>query len=148
MVYDELDMLQRLKHPHIVKFVDWFESRVRIFPAPAPLLQPADAPRLPRTSTTSSPSWPPVVSCSTGSVNRASSPRRTPRRPSVRSSRPSTTSTRTTSSTEARPPPIPPMSTTPADPSRDRPQAREPPLHQPRHRIRPRPRRFRHCQDA
>lgn len=29
MVYDELDMLQRLKHPHIVKFVDWFESRVR-----------------------------------------------------------------------------------------------------------------------
>lgn len=29
MVYDELSMLQRLKHPHIVKFVDWFESRVR-----------------------------------------------------------------------------------------------------------------------
>lgn len=29
MVYDELEMLQRLKHPHIVKFVDWFESRVR-----------------------------------------------------------------------------------------------------------------------
>jgi calcium/calmodulin-dependent protein kinase I len=29
MVYDELQMLQRLKHPHIVKFVDWFESRVR-----------------------------------------------------------------------------------------------------------------------
>lgn len=28
MVYDELDMLQRLKHPHIVRFVDWFESRV------------------------------------------------------------------------------------------------------------------------
>ncbi|KAG6009536.1 hypothetical protein E4U21_002172 [Claviceps maximensis] len=27
MVYDELDMLQRLKHPHIVRFVDWFESR-------------------------------------------------------------------------------------------------------------------------
>lgn len=31
MVYDELDMLQRLKHPHIVKFVDWFESRVSLF---------------------------------------------------------------------------------------------------------------------
>lgn len=29
MVYDELDMLQRLKHPHIVQFVDWFESKVR-----------------------------------------------------------------------------------------------------------------------
>lgn len=28
MVWDELDMLQRLKHPHIVRFVDWFESRV------------------------------------------------------------------------------------------------------------------------
>ena len=29
MVYDELQMLQRLKHEHIVKFIDWFESRVR-----------------------------------------------------------------------------------------------------------------------
>jgi calcium/calmodulin-dependent protein kinase I len=29
MVLDELDMLQRMKHPHIVQFVDWFESRVR-----------------------------------------------------------------------------------------------------------------------
>lgn len=28
MVYDELKMLQRLNHPHIVKFRDWFESRV------------------------------------------------------------------------------------------------------------------------
>lgn len=28
MVYDELEMLQRMKHRHIVKFVDWFESRV------------------------------------------------------------------------------------------------------------------------
>lgn len=31
MVLDELDMLQRLKHPNIVKFVDWFESRVCIW---------------------------------------------------------------------------------------------------------------------
>ena len=31
MVYDELSMLQRLKHPHIVKFVDWFESRVSTY---------------------------------------------------------------------------------------------------------------------
>lgn len=31
MVEDELQMLQRLKHPHIVKFVDWFESRVRTY---------------------------------------------------------------------------------------------------------------------
>lgn len=28
MVYDELEMLQRMKHPHIVHFVDWFESKV------------------------------------------------------------------------------------------------------------------------
>ena len=28
MVYDELSMLQRMKHPHIVRFKDWFESRV------------------------------------------------------------------------------------------------------------------------
>ncbi|KAF5557050.1 CAMK CAMK1 CAMK1-CMK kinase [Fusarium phyllophilum] len=32
MVYDELEMLQKLKHPHIVKFVDWFESRVSSSP--------------------------------------------------------------------------------------------------------------------
>jgi calcium/calmodulin-dependent protein kinase I len=28
MVHDELEMLQKLKHPHIVSFVDWFESKV------------------------------------------------------------------------------------------------------------------------
>jgi Protein kinase domain len=33
MVYDELAMLQKLHHPHIVQFVDWFESRVRNVPA-------------------------------------------------------------------------------------------------------------------
>lgn len=32
MVYDELDMLQRLKHSNIVRFVDWFESRVSRIP--------------------------------------------------------------------------------------------------------------------
>ena len=28
MVKDELEMLQKLHHPHIVRFVDYFESRV------------------------------------------------------------------------------------------------------------------------
>jgi calcium/calmodulin-dependent protein kinase I len=31
MVYDELHMLQRLKHKHIVQFVDWFESRDKFY---------------------------------------------------------------------------------------------------------------------
>jgi len=31
MVYDELRMLQTLKHPHIVRFVDWFESRDKFY---------------------------------------------------------------------------------------------------------------------
>lgn len=31
MVYDELALLQKLKHPHIVKFVDWFESRDKFY---------------------------------------------------------------------------------------------------------------------
>lgn len=33
MVYDELELLQRLNHPHIVHFRDWFESRVCLPPA-------------------------------------------------------------------------------------------------------------------
>jgi len=28
MVYDEMILLQRMKHPHIVRFHDWFESKV------------------------------------------------------------------------------------------------------------------------
>ncbi|KAI9760084.1 MAG: hypothetical protein M4579_001917 [Chaenotheca gracillima] len=31
MVYDELQMLQRMRHPHIVRFRDWFESRDKYY---------------------------------------------------------------------------------------------------------------------
>jgi calcium/calmodulin-dependent protein kinase I len=31
LVYDELKMLQKMKHPHIVRFHDWFESKVSSF---------------------------------------------------------------------------------------------------------------------
>jgi len=31
MVYDELDLLRRLNHPHIIRFVDWFESRDKYY---------------------------------------------------------------------------------------------------------------------
>lgn len=31
MVYDELNMLQKLSHPHIVRFVDWFESKDKYY---------------------------------------------------------------------------------------------------------------------
>ncbi|KAJ5700896.1 Calcium/calmodulin-dependent/calcium-dependent protein kinase [Penicillium malachiteum] len=31
MVYDELKMLQTLQHPHIVSFVDWFESKDKFY---------------------------------------------------------------------------------------------------------------------
>lgn len=30
MVYDEMVLLQRMKHSHIVRFHDWFESKVRM----------------------------------------------------------------------------------------------------------------------
>lgn len=83
MVMDELDMLQRLKHPHIVKFVDWFESRVcskHALIREASLDWTEDS-CVSRTNITSSPSLPRAASCSTEFVNRAGSRRRMRPRP-------------------------------------------------------------------
>ena len=108
MVLDELDLLQRLKHPHIVKFVDWFESRVCKRKLEAhidyALRRMLTTLRHYRTSTTSSPSLRREESCSTESANRESLPRRTPPRPLSRSWAPSTISTRTMLSTGVRRP--------------------------------------------
>lgn len=41
MVYDELEMLQALNHPHIVHFVDWFESKVGLSPPVACYARPS-----------------------------------------------------------------------------------------------------------
>jgi serine/threonine protein kinase len=79
MVYDELEMLQKLHHPHIVQFVDWFESRVCLGVALRGIRLTAA-----RTSSTSSHNWLPEESCSTESAIRASSLRKMHRRRSDR----------------------------------------------------------------
>lgn len=33
MVHDEMAMLQKLHHKHIVEFVEWFESKVCAYPS-------------------------------------------------------------------------------------------------------------------
>lgn len=59
MVYDELQMLQRMKHKHIVKFVDWFESRV----SKRPVLAKGKRLIRRRTNTISLHNWLLVESC-------------------------------------------------------------------------------------
>lgn len=75
MVYDELAMLESLHHPHIVKFHDWFESRVgatdpRILWYKAMLTSY-------RTNTISSPNLRQEESCLTESASMGSLPKRT-----------------------------------------------------------------------
>ncbi len=80
MVYDELEMLQRMRHAHIVKFVDWFESKVNVRFSEEMLQLTINC----RTNTTSLPSSLQEENCSTGSVSRGDSRRRTPHRRSDR----------------------------------------------------------------
>lgn len=98
MVYDEMVLLQRMKHPHIVRFHDWFESKVR-----KPHQQIDEPNGDIRTSIILSLSWPLVVNCSTESANTASLRRKMPFRRSGKSSRPLTTSTTIMLSIEVRP---------------------------------------------
>lgn len=96
MVYDELEMLQRMKHPHIVRFVDWFESRVREYQTP---WQEHTLTRT-RTNIILSLNWLLEGSCSTGFVSVDDSRRRMPHRLSDRSLKPSIISTTTMLSIE------------------------------------------------
>jgi serine/threonine protein kinase len=98
MVYDELGMLQKLKHPHIVQFVDWFESRVN--QAIQHQVRQRTDHHFNRTSSTLSPSSPPVESSLTEFASRAGSLRKMPRRRSSKFSPLLTTCTTTTLSTE------------------------------------------------
>lgn len=72
MVYDELDMLQRMHHPHIVRFHDWFESKACI----SYRTDLCPTYNTNRTSTTLSRSWPPEGSSSIESARRDDSPKR------------------------------------------------------------------------
>jgi serine/threonine protein kinase len=96
MVYDELEMLQKMKHKHIVRFVDWFESRVCTGRQQVMALLTSSG----RTNTTLSPNSQPVESSLIVFANRASSRRKTPLKPFAKFSRLWTISTITMSFTE------------------------------------------------
>lgn len=110
MVYDELSLLQRLHHPHIVAFRDWFESRVCSSRNWRRCVGETANVRANyccvlgsgRTNTTSLPSLLPEESYLIASANTANSQRRMPPRLSARCSMPSATCTTTISSTEVR----------------------------------------------
>lgn len=85
MVYDEMEMLQRMHHPHIVKFYEWFESKVRPYGLDK---LTCCLTALLRTSTISSLSSQPVESFSIAYVRRANSQRKMLQRRSDRCSMP------------------------------------------------------------
>jgi calcium/calmodulin-dependent protein kinase I len=97
MVYDELKMLQNLNHPHIVRFHDWFESRVS-----CSIIWGRDTNLLTwcRTSTTLLHNWLPAENCSTEFVTRANSQRKMLHKLSDKSLKQSTISTNAISSIE------------------------------------------------
>jgi len=99
MVYDELEMLQRMKHPHIVRFVDWFESRVR-YDFVRILYHGWANGSTPRTNTISSRNWLQEENCSIESASKDDSPRRMHHKRSDKFLRPSITYMTTMSFTE------------------------------------------------
>lgn len=109
MVWDELDMLQRLKHPHIVKFVDSFESKVGQETLDSCLFLPSTArlkltvETLTRTNTILSQSLQLEESFLIGSASKESLPRRMRRKRSSKYLVLSTFFIATMSSTEVRP---------------------------------------------
>lgn len=46
MVYDEMVLLQRMKHPNIVRFHDWFESKVKVLACSILEVEQADMERV------------------------------------------------------------------------------------------------------
>lgn len=98
MVYDEMVLLQRMKHPHIVRFHDWFESKVRS----NPMMLGSHADNTRRISIILLLSWLPAESSLTGFANLANSPRRMPRKQFDRSLKQSTIFTTTMWSIEVR----------------------------------------------
>jgi serine/threonine protein kinase len=84
MVYDEMAMLQNMHHPHIVKFHEWFESKVRI----TLRFWNAKADGTNRTNGTLLPSLPPAENCSIVFVRRVNSQKRMPPRPFAKCSKP------------------------------------------------------------
>ena len=73
MVYDEMVLLQRMRHKNIVRFHDWFESKVRLTAKTDANLRLTVRSR---TNTTSLRNWPRAANYSIGYASTASSRRR------------------------------------------------------------------------
>lgn len=75
MVYDEMEMLHNMRHPHIVRFHEWFESKVGRLGRSYKCRLLMEGHRI---NGISLPSWPPAANCSIGFAKRENSRRRMP----------------------------------------------------------------------